>query len=89
MGVSVDEAGGDQASTAVVVLDDGLQHLVRFLAVLSAPRDRLAIADERGVLDDAGRGPGKKPADVAETPHLETTVLPPTTTLMTSQAEWP
>src|SRR5207245_6829352 len=53
---------------------------------ISAPRDVLVVvADDRRLLDHASLCAGEEAADVAEASHCDTTVLPPTTTLVTSQ----
>jgi len=87
MGVRIDEAGGDQAAGAVVVFADGFHQLVRLLTMRTAPRDLVAVADDRCILDHAGRCPREESADVAKAPHFVNTVLPPTTTFVTSFAE--
>src|ERR1700682_6084846 len=88
MRVSVDETSCDQTARAVVVFADGFHQLVRLLPMRTAPRDLVAVADDCGILDHADRSPGEQPSDIAQASHcLATTVLPPTTTLVTSPAE--
>ena len=58
--------------------------------MLAAPRDLVAVADDRGVLDHTRGCAGEQPSYVAQPPHrLVTTVWPPTTTFVTSRPERP
>ena len=84
----VDEPGGDETAAAVVFVRDVAKEIDRLLTRSPAPGDVLVVvADDRRLFDHAGLGAGEEAADVVEAPHCETTVLPPTTTLVTLQPE--
>ena len=87
MRVSVDQAGGDEAAAAILILAHIAEQLERLVALAPAPSDALVVDDHRGLLDDAGRRAGEQPPDVGQPPHCETAVIPPTTTLVTSRPE--
>jgi len=66
------------------------KQVARLVTLASAPGDVLVVvADDRRLLDHAGLRAGEKAANVAAMSHCETTVLPPTTTLVTSEPEKP
>ncbi len=86
--MGVDEPGGHEPAAAVHFVRDVAEQVERFLTFTPAPGDVLVVvADDRRLLDHSHLGPGEKAADVVETAHRLTTVLPPTTTLVTSRAE--
>ena len=89
MRVSVDEAGGDKSSLAVVLIGHGIRKLARLAPLLAAPGDLFAIEDHGGALYHADRRAREEAPDVAEALHLCTTVWPPTTTLVTSRPDRP
>src|SRR5216684_699526 len=78
--------GGHDASARLLVRDVAEQ-VEGLLSLTPAPCDVLVvIADHGGLLDDACAGAREQAADVVQAPHFETTVLPPTITLVTSRA---
>src|SRR5260370_10783967 len=90
MRVGVDEPGGYEPAAAVLLVRDITKEIERFLTFTPAPGDVLfVVADDRRFLDHACLRAREEAADIVEAPHLLTTVLPPTTTLVTSRAEHP
>ena len=85
----INQAGGDQAATTIIVIGDSFQQLVRLGAMRAAPHDSFAVADHRGILDHTDRRACKQATDVAQTSQSVSTVRPPITTFATSPAEQP